>query len=199
MKEWYKNRQKEYYFNEAKKNNLISRAYYKIEEIDKKQRILGNNQRVLDLGCSPGGWIQYITKKYPNSKILGIDLLDLKIEKNKNTNFLKEDLNNYDDVCKYLEDQKLIFDNIISDIAPNTSGIQSVDQSKSYQLCELCFAFVDKYLNKNGNFLIKNFQGEDTPLLFSEIKKKFNKTMYIKPKASEKVSKEIYILALSKK
>ena len=151
MKEWYKNRQKEYYFNEAKKNNLISRAYYKIEEIDKKQRILGNNQRVLDLGCSPGGWIQYITKKYPNSKVLGIDLLDLKIEKNKNTNFLKEDLNNYDDVCKYLEDQKFIFDNIISDIAPNTSGIQSVDQSKSHQLCELCFAFVDKYLNKSGD------------------------------------------------
>ena len=146
MKEWYKNRKKEHYFNEAKKNNLVSRAYYKLEEIDQKQRILKNNQLILDLGCSPGGWIQYITKKYPNSKILGIDLLDLKINKNKNTTFLKQDLNNYEEICLYFDQNKLAFDNIISDIAPNTSGIQSVDQSKSHQLCEICYAFVEKHL-----------------------------------------------------
>tara|TARA_B110000238_G_scaffold62926_1_gene68988 strand:- start:745 stop:921 length:177 start_codon:yes stop_codon:yes gene_type:complete len=58
---------------------------------------------------------------------------------------------------------------------------------------------VDEHLKTNGNFLIKNFQGEDTPLLFNTIKKKFNKAIYVKPKASEKISKEIYILALSKK
>ena len=199
MKEWYKNRQKEHYYNEAKKNNLISRAFYKLEEIDQKHRILKNGQSILDIGCSPGGWIQFIIKKYPNSKILGIDLLDLKIPKNKNTDFLKQDLNNFEEISGYISDKKLNFDNIISDIAPNTSGIQSVDQNKSYQLCEICFSFVDEHLKTNGNFLIKNFQGEDTPLLFNTIKKKFNKAIYVKPKASEKISKEIYILALSKK
>ena len=199
MKEWYKNRQKEHYYKEAKKNNLISRAYYKLEEIDQKQKILRNGQYVLDLGCSPGGWIQYIIKKYPNSKILGVDLLDLKIPKNKNTDFLKQDLNNFEDISNYISNKNIIFDNIISDIAPNTSGIQSVDQNKSFQLCEICTLFIDKHLKENGNFLIKNFQGEDTPFLFNIIKKLFNKVQYIKPKSSEKVSKEIYILALSKK
>ncbi len=199
MKEWYKKRQNEYYFKEAKKNNLVSRAYYKLEEIDQKYKIIGNNKFILDLGCSPGGWIQYITKKYPNSKILGIDLLDLNIAKNINTDFLKEDLNNFEKISKYISSKKLIFDNVISDIAPNTSGIQLVDQNKSYQLCEICYLFTEQHLKKNGNFLIKNFQGEDTPLLFNTIKKQFEKTIYIKPKASEKISKEIYILGLSKK
>ena len=199
MKEWYKNRKKEHYFNEAKKNNLISRAYYKLEEIDQKYRILRNGQSILDLGCAPGSWIQFITKKYPNSKILGIDLLDLKIPKNKNTDFLKQDLNNFEEILEYVNNKKLNFDNIISDIAPNTSGIQSVDQNKSFQLCEICTQFINTHLKVNGNFLIKNFQGEDTPLLFSNIKKLFTKVQYVKPKASEKISKEIYILALSKK
>ena len=199
MKEWYKKRQKEHYFNEAKKNNLISRAFYKIEEIDLKYKIFKNNNIILDLGCSPGGWIQYINKKHPSTKVLGIDLLDLKINKNKNTNFLKKDLNNFEDICKYFDMNNLVFNTIVSDIAPNTSGIQLVDQAKSYQLCQLCLLFVEKYLKQNGNFLIKNFQGEDTQILFKDIKKLFEKASYIKPKASEKISKEIYILALSKK
>ncbi|MAV82957.1 MAG: cell division protein FtsJ [Pelagibacteraceae bacterium] len=199
MKEWYKKRQKDHFYREAKKNNLISRAYYKIKEINEKHKLIKNNQIILDIGCSPGGWLQYISQKYTNSKLIGIDILDLKIPKSKNIDFLKIDLNNFNEISKYFKEKKLIFDNIISDIAPNTSGIQLVDQANSFQLCEACTLFIDKFLKQKGNFLIKNFQGEDTNILFENIKKKFEKVIYIKPKASEKTSKEIYILAFFKK
>ena len=90
-------------------------------------------------------------------------------------------------------------DLIISDIAPNTSGNQFLDQTNSYNLSLLSVNFINEFLCKGGNFLVKNFQGEDTEKLFKHIKSLFNKCSYVKPEASDKSSKEIYILGLEKK
>ena len=199
MKQWYKTRKKDPFYLKAKKNDIISRAYYKIQEIDKKYDLFKNKKKILDIGCSPGGWTQYILKKNPKSKIVGIDLLPVDHKIEGKLLFYKMDLNEFGSIDKLFIDNKFFFDVIISDIAPNTSGNQFLDQTNSYKLSQLSSQFIEKYLNKSGCFLVKNFQGEDTEKLFKFIKSHFNKTFYIKPRASDKKSKEIYILGLVKK
>ena len=199
MKQWYKTRKKDPFYLKAKKNDIISRAYYKLEEIDRKYNLFKNHKKILDVGCSPGGWTQYILKKNPKNKIVGIDLLPIDKQVYGDLKFYKMDLNEYNKIDELFTKTKYTFDSIISDIAPNTSGNQFLDQTNSYNLSMLSAQFIEKYLIKGGNFLVKNFQGEDTEKLFKFIKSYFNKTFYIKPSASDKKSKEIYILGLVKK
>ena len=199
MKQWYKIRKKDPFYIKAKKNDIISRAYYKLEEIDKKHNLFKNEKKILDVGCSPGGWIQYILNKNPKNKIVGIDILPISQLIEGEFEFYMMDLNQYQLIDELFTINKYNFDTIISDIAPNTSGNQFLDQTNSYDLSMLSAKFIKKYLNKGGNFLVKNFQGEDTEKLFNFIKTYFDKTQYIKPAASDKKSKEIYILGLLKK
>ena len=199
MKQWYKTRKKDPFYIKAKKNDIISRAYYKLEEIDKKYNLFKKDKRILDVGCSPGGWTQYILKKYPKNKIVGIDILPTSKQIKGEFKFYMMDLNHYQLIDELFKINKYTFDTIISDIAPNTSGNQFLDQTNSYDLSMLSAKFIEKYLNKGGNFLVKNFQGEDTEKLFKFVKTYFDKTQYIKPAASDKKSKEIYILGLLKK
>ncbi len=199
MKQWYKTRKKDPFYIKAKKNDIISRAYYKLEEIDKKHNLFKNDKNILDVGCSPGGWTQYILKKNPKNKIVGIDILPTAEQIEGKIKFYMMDLNQYQLIDELFTSNKYTFDSIISDIAPNTSGNQFIDQTNSYDLSMLSAKFIKKYLNKGGNFLVKNFQGEDTEKLFKFIKIFFDKTQYIKPAASDKKSKEIYILGLLKK
>ena len=199
MKQWYKTRKKDPFYIKAKKNDIISRAYYKLEEIDKKHNLFKNDKKILDVGCSPGGWTQYILKKNPKNKIVGIDILPTAKQIEGAFKFYMMDLNQYQLIDELFTLNKYTFDSIISDIAPNTSGNQFLDQTSSCLLYTSDAADDRLYLNKGGNFLVKNFQGEDTEKLFKFVKTYFDKTQYIKPAASDKKSKEIYILGLLKK
>ncbi len=199
MKQWYKNRKKDHYYQLAQKNDLISRAYYKLEEIDKKHQIIKKSSKVLDIGCCPGGWSQYVLNKRGNQSVVGVDILPIEKKFNDNFIFYNFDLNEFEKISEVFISKNYCFDVIISDIAPNTSGNQFLDQANSYNLSFLSFQFIKSFLKKGGFFLVKNFQGEDTEQLFKEIKFQFNKAMYVKPNASDKKSKEIYILGLEKK
>ena len=199
MKQWYKNRKKDHFYQLAKKNDLISRAYYKLEEIDKKHQIIKKSSKVLDIGCCPGGWTQYVLNKRGNQSVVGVDILPIEKKFNDNFIFYNFDLNEFEKISEVFISKNYCFDVIISDIAPNTSGNQFLDQANSYNLSFLSFQFIKSFLKKGGFFLVKNFQGEDTEQLFNEIKFQFNKAMYVKPNASDKKSKEIYILGLEKK
>ena len=200
MKQWYKNRKKNHFYLKAKKNDLISRAYYKIEEIDRRFHLITKkNTKVLDIGCCPGGWAQYVFNKSDSHNVVGIDILQIEHNFDKNFVFYKYDLNEYENIRKEFLAKKYFFDLIISDIGPNTSGNQFLDQTNSYNLSSLSVNFINEFLCKGGSFLVKNFQGEDTEKLFKHIKPLFNKCSYVKPEASDKSSKEIYILGLEKK
>ncbi len=199
MKQWYKNRKKDHFYQLAQKNDLISRAYYKLEEIDKKHQIIKKSSKVLDIGCCPGGWSQYVLNKRGNQSVVGVDILPIEKKFNDNFTFYNFDLNEFEKISEVFISKNYCFDVIISDIAPNTSGNQFLDQANSYNLSFLSFQFIESFLKKGGFFLVKNFQGEDTEQLFKEIKFQFNKAMYVKPNASDKKSKEIYILGLEKK
>jgi len=199
MKQWYKNRKKDHFYQLAQKNDLISRAYYKLEEIDKKHQIIKKSSKVLDIGCCPGGWSQYVLNKRGNQSVVGVDILPIEKKFNDNFIFYNFDLNEFEKISEVFISKNYCFDVIISDIAPNTSGNQFLDQANSYNLSFLSFQFIKSFLKKGGFFLVKNFQGEDTEQLFKEIKFQFNKAIYVKPNASDKKSKEIYILGLEKK
>ena len=199
MKQWYKNRKNDHYYQLAQKNDLVSRAYYKLEEIDKKHQIIRKSSNVLDIGCCPGGWTQYVLNKSGNQSVVGVDILPIEKQFNDRFTFYNFDLNEYDKVSEVFISKNYYFDVIISDIAPNTSGNQFLDQANSFNLSLLSFQFIKFFLKTGGFFLVKNFQGEDTEQLFKKIKSQFNKAIYVKPKASDNKSKEIYILGLEKK
>ena len=124
MKQWYKTRKKDTFYIKAKKNDIISRAYYKLEEIDKKHNLFKNDKKILDVGCSPGGWTQYILNKNPENKIVGIDILPTVKQIEGKFKFYMMDLNQYQSIDELFTLNKYTFDSIISDIAPNTSGNQ---------------------------------------------------------------------------
>ena len=176
----------------AKKFGYRSRAAFKLIQIDDKENILKKNLNIVDLGCAPGGWSQVASKKLDGTgSIVAIDILDM--PKIKGVKFIKSDLRDF-------EETKLNkpIDIVISDIAPNISGVGLVDNANMIDLLEIELSIVDKTLVKGGNYLAKCFQGESLEFLKKEINKRFNSLKRIKPSASRNSSNEIYLLGLDK-
>ena len=176
----------------AKKFGYRSRAAFKLIQIDDKENILKKNLNIVDLGCAPGGWSQVASKKLNGTgSIVAIDILDM--PKIKGVKFIKSDLRDF-------EETKLNkpIDIVISDIAPNISGVGIVDNANMIELLEIELSIVDKTLVKGGNYLAKCFQGESLEYLKKEINKRFNFFKRIKPSASRNSSNEIYLLGLDK-
>lgn len=183
------------YVKKAQEMGLRSRAVFKLEEIDKKDKLLRPSQVVVDLGAAPGGWSEYAYKKVGSSGlVVAMDLLD--IEPINGVNFLKGDFS--DDVI-FAELQSMLnnqpVDVVLSDIAPNMSGSKAVDQPKSMYLAELAMDFAVNALSKKGIFLIKLFQGEGFDSYVAEARKHFVQVVIRKPKASRARSREVYLLA----
>ena len=177
----------------AKKFGYRSRAAFKLIQIDDKENILKKNLNIVDLGCAPGGWSQVASKKLNGTgSITAIDILDM--PKIKGVKFIKSDLRDF-------EETKLNkpIDIVISDIAPNISGVGLVDNANMIDLLEIELSIVDKTLVKGGNYLAKCFQGESLEFLKKEINKRFNFFKRMKPSASRNSSNEIYLLGLDKK
>ena len=176
----------------AKKFGYRSRAAFKLIQIDDKENILKKNLNIVDLGCAPGGWSQVASKKLDGTgSIVAIDILDM--PKIKGVKFIKSDLKDFEEIKL----NKPI-DIVISDIAPNISGIGLVDNANMIDLLEIELSIVDKTLVKGGNYLAKCFQGESLEFLKKEINKRFNFFKRIKPSASRNSSNEIYLLGLDK-
>ncbi len=181
-------RKNDSYFKKAKSEGYLARSVYKLFEINKKYNLIRKKDRVLDIGCSPGSWVQASLKL--SSEVVGIDIKDCKIE-NENFEFVKKDINEVN--LKSLGK----FDVVLSDIAPSTSGNRDLDTYKSYELSLTSLKVAKKVLKKNGNFLVKVFQGEKFDSLLAEIRKNFSFVKSYKPKSTRSASKEIYIVAKS--
>ena len=176
----------------AKKFGYRSRAAFKLIQIDDKENILKKNLNIVDLGCAPGGWSQVASKKLNGTgSIIAIDILDM--PKIKGVKFIKSDLKDFEEIKL----NKPI-DIVISDIAPNISGVGLVDNANMIDLLEIELSIVDKTLVKGGNYLAKCFQGESLEFLKKEINKRFNFFKRLKPSASRNSSNEIYLLGLDK-
>lgn len=191
---------KDHYFKKAKDQNYAARSIFKLEEIDQKLKLFKPHQMVLDLGASPGSWSQYASQKIGSGgRVLGIDLKPVTV-KLGNAQFIQADLRSLElDQVFEQHGFRPPFDLVMSDMAPNTTGIRMTDQARSFELCELAFQLALKYLKKDGHFVCKLFHSDDFSQLRDMIKKDFTKFDAIKPDSTRKISKEIFLIGMKKK
>jgi len=173
----------------AHREGFLGRAIYKLSEINNKHNIIKKGDKVLDLGCYPGSWVQYLLTIKCN--VYGIDVKDVK---GLNFKFIKKDV--YDD--SIFDDLDNNFDAVVSDLAPNTTGIRDLDQERSLDLCYRALEIAKKVLKPKGSFLVKIFDNSRLNEYTNEVKKNFSYVKIFKPRVSKKRSKEIYIICKSK-
>lgn len=189
----------DFFVKQAKKEGYRSRAAYKLLEIDERDRILKPGMIVVDLGAAPGSWSQVVYQKLGNNgKIVALDILEM--VPLPNVTFIQGDFSEdqaLNALRHCLAGQRVNL--VISDMAPNMSGIAVSDQAKSMYLAELALAFAVEQLNSGGNFLVKVFQGRDFDSFLREMRVHFHNVVTRKPKASRDRSSELYLLGFGKK
>lgn len=182
----------------AQKDGYRSRAAYKLIEIDDKDHLLKPGMVVVDLGATPGGWSQIAAQKVGRGgKVIALDLLPL--DPIAGVDFIQGDFRE-DAVLKQLEEllQGRPVGLVISDMAPNISGIVSADKARAMYLAELAMAFAIEHLTPEGSFLVKVFQGAGFEEYLKQMRGSFKKVASRKPKASRDRSSEVYLLATGK-
>jgi 23S rRNA (uridine2552-2'-O)-methyltransferase len=197
-KQWMREHVNDHYVQMAQKEGYRSRAAYKLLEIDERDHLIKPGMVVVDLGATPGGWSQVAANKVGDKgKVIALDLLPLaplaRVE------FIQGDFRE-ENVLSLLE-EKLAGKQIglvISDMAPNISGIDSADQARSIHLAELALEFAVQHLNPGGAFLAKVFQGSGFEEYVKMMRNHFKKVVTRKPKASRDRSSEVYMLGMDK-
>ena len=188
---------KDHYFFKAKRESFAARAVYKLEQIDTKYTIFKNGQRILDLGCHPGSWMQYASRKVGNKGlVVGVDRTETVLLL-PNIRSVCQDI--YECDSETLGEPAHSFDVVLSDMAPNTCGIKSVDQLKSSSLAEKALDLALTFCKQGGHFVVKVFMGPDEPVLYKNMREHFTKVARYKPDASRSVSMEIYLVGIDRK
>jgi 23S rRNA (uridine2552-2'-O)-methyltransferase len=186
------------YRTRARAQGFVARAVYKLKEIDEKYGLFKEGQRVLDLGCSPGSWLQYIASRVgPRGLVLGVDLALPAIELAPPLCFMAGAVGSLD--FRAVAAISPYFDAVVSDLAPNTTGVRAVDQQRSLELAWQAWGVAQKLLRPGGHFLVKVFEGPDTPALTAALKTAFGQTRVVKPAGSRRPSREIYLLGLNRR
>mgnify|MGYP001324077745 FL=1 len=188
-KDWLNRQKRDFYVKQAKKQGYLSRAAYKLIEIEKKFNILTNSKKILEFGAAPGGWSQVALEVNPKIEITAIDILDLKIN-HPQINFYKEDFLNFN-----YNKKKNYYDLILSDIAPNTTGHQSTDHLRIATMLFDIIELLEKVLVTDGSFITKIWKGSEEKEIINQLKKKFKFVSYFKPDSSRKDSAEIFIVS----
>ncbi len=197
-KQWMREHLNDPFVLLAQKDGYRSRAAYKLIEIDAKDHLLKSGMVVVDLGATPGGWAQVVAAKVGRGgKVIGLDLLPM--DPLGGVDFIQGDFRD-DAVLRQLEamlDGRTV-NLVISDMAPNISGIVSADKARAMHLAELAMEFALENLTPEGSFLVKVFQGEGFEEFVKQLRSSFAKVVTRKPKASRDRSSEVYLLASGK-
>ena len=183
------------YVKKAQQEGYRSRAVYKLKEIQDRDRIIQPAMKIVDLGAAPGGWSQYATELLGrNGRIVASDILP--IDPLPFVEFVQGDFRE-DDVLQAILDLlgNERADLVISDMAPNMSGVDAVDQPRAIHLCELALDMAQRVLKPNGCFLVKLFQGQGSEAYLKDVKQHFKTVKIRKPAASRPRSREVYVLA----
>lgn len=194
-RQWLKEHFTDPYVKQAHKDGLRSRAFFKLQEIQQKDRLFLPNMTIVDLGAAPGGWSQYLAGLLrEKSRLIALDILPM--EPLPHVNFIQGDFSEeavLDRLHDVLGEHRV--DWVLSDMAPNISGLKMVDLPRAYYLAELTVDFALRVLHPEGGFLIKVFQGEGFDQYLSFLRSKFKKICIRKPNASRDRSRELYLLA----
>ncbi|MEO8001869.1 MAG: 23S rRNA (uridine(2552)-2'-O)-methyltransferase RlmE [Arenimonas sp.] len=197
--QWLKEHFADPFVKKAQAEGMRSRAAYKLEELIERDKLLRPGMVVVDLGAAPGGWSQVVRRDLGSKgRVIAMDILDM--PGIAGVDFIHGDFRE-DEAVSRLE--ALIggasVDLVLSDMAPNMSGVDSVDQARAMYLSELAVEFADKHLKKGGNFLIKLFMGEGFDVYMKDLKTRYTKVITRKPAASRRRSNEVYALATGKR
>jgi 23S rRNA (uridine2552-2'-O)-methyltransferase len=184
---------RDHYFLKAKQENYPARSVYKLQEIEKQSRLLVPGASVLDLGACPGSWSLYAAKKVgPRGRVLAIDLNPAGTAFPDNVTYLEGDmLEPGPDILEAFA-RFGPFDVVLSDMAPSTTGIKFTDQCRSLELAEAALAVANERLKPGGGFVVKVFQGPDSPAYQKMLRKYFTTVRLAKPKSSRAESKEVF-------
>jgi 23S rRNA (uridine2552-2'-O)-methyltransferase len=182
---------KDHYHQKAKEEGYLARSAYKLQEIQKKFRLLTKNAKVLDLGCAPGAWLQVALEHIGSGGlIVGIDLEKvvswdsrLRIIHGDALSLTKTDL------------PEQPFDLVLSDMAPKTSGVKIRDEAQSLELCRMAHQFSEKVLKPKGSLVVKLFEGGDSQLFIKELRVEFSEVSLFRPESTRSASKEIYVVS----
>ncbi len=183
------------YVKKAQKDGYRSRAVYKLLEIDEKDRLLRPGMTVVDLGAAPGGWSEVAVQRVGDAgRVIALDILPM--DSLPGVTFIQGDFRDeepYNSLLEALGESSV--DLVMSDMAPNISGMKGVDQPRAMYLAELALELARKVLKPGGGLLIKVFNGEGLDAFKQELRKEFDQLIVRKPKASRPRSAEIYLLA----
>ena len=202
---WLKEHFSDPYVKKAQAEGMRSRAAYKLEELVERDRLLKPGMVVVDLGAAPGGWSQWVRQELDvldkgrekPSRVIASDILEM--PSLAGVEFLHGDFREdavLSGLLNMLDGDKV--DLVLSDMAPNKSGMDAVDQPRAMHLAELAMEFADGQLRTGGTFLIKLFQGTDFDNYVRELRRRYAKVVIRKPAASRKRSPEVYALAQGK-
>jgi len=192
--DWLREHFDDHYVKLAQKAGYRSRATFKLEEIDKKDKLIRPGMAIVDLGSAPGGWSDYALRKVGDKgTVVALDILPM--TPLTGVHFIEGDFREdsvLDELNTVLNGQQI--DLVLSDMAPNITGVDSIDQPSSMYLVELALDFALTNLSKQGCFLVKVFQGEGFEPFLKAMREGFNKVVTRKPDASRARSREVYLL-----
>ncbi len=192
--DWMREHFDDHYVKMAQKAGYRSRATFKLEEIDKKDKLIRSGIAVVDLGSAPGGWSDYALRKVGDKgTVIALDILPM--TPLTGVHFIEGDFREdsvLDELNSVLNGQQI--DLVLSDMAPNITGVSSIDQPTSIYLVELALDFALTNLSKQGSFLVKVFQGEGFEQYMKAMREGFQKVVTRKPDASRPRSREVYLL-----
>lgn len=191
---WLQEHVNDPYVLQAQRDGYRARAAYKLLEINEKDKLIRQGTVLADLGSAPGSWSQVAARLVgPTGKVFALDILSM--DPVPGVHFIQGDFREesvLEDFLALLEGRQL--DLVISDMAPNISGMSAIDQARSFHLCELALEFAREQLKPGGHFLVKVFQGSDFQAYMAAMRETFQEVVSRKPKASRDRSSEIYLL-----
>jgi 23S rRNA (uridine2552-2'-O)-methyltransferase len=191
---------KDPFFNKAKKDGFRARSAYKLQEIQKRFRVITKGNKVLDLGCAPGSFLQVLSDLVgPDGLVLGVDLLPVAPFDRRNVTAIVDDIRTVD-IDAFLQAHGIeTVDAVTCDVAPNLTGVREVDDRNRADLFEAIRSIVLKILKPRGGFVFKSFFSEDLQGTVRDLNGLFAKVSLFKPEASRSVSSEIYVVCTGKK
>lgn len=194
-KRWLERQNRDPYVKQARNSSYRSRAVYKLQEIDQRDHLFHPGQLVVDLGSAPGSWSQFAAEKVrPGGRVIALDILDMPAI--NGVEFIQGDFTEQDVFDQCLQSLGGInSDLVISDLAPNLSGIRDTDQARSMYLAELVLDFATQVLSPRGSLLLKVFEGAGIDQFKRSLNEQFQRVTIRKPDASRSGSREFYLLA----
>jgi 23S rRNA (uridine2552-2'-O)-methyltransferase len=187
----------DHFTKEAKAAGYPARSVFKLEEIDRRARILRAGMNVLDLGASPGSWALYAAKQVgPKGRVFAVDLKPLETALPQNATFVMGDAFALDDTTF---GAAAPYDVVLSDMAPSTTGNRLGDQTRSFELFMRALEVGGRLLKPGGSFVGKIFMGEDLPIARAEVRKLFTGERLIRPEGTRSVSYEIFVVATERR